>query len=83
MKTAIKTKYFEKYLWFSLSCKARPQGVQRLTDHRSRAGSQASAHKVNSCRLAVVRRRLVDHLSQKLKSSKLQKHMYNVMQDLL
>lgn len=51
------------YLGFSLSGEACPQGVQRLADHCSRARSQTPAHKVNSCRLAVIRRRVVDSLS--------------------
>ncbi len=62
----------ESYLGFSLSCEACPQRVQRLADHCSRAGGQTATQKVNSCCLAVIRRRLVDHLSQKLKTGKLQ-----------
>jgi len=60
------------YLWFSLSCKAGPQCVQRLADHCSRAGCQAATHKVNSSLPTVIRRRLVNHLGQKLEAGKLQ-----------
>lgn len=56
------------HLGFSLSCEACPQCVQRLANHCSRAGCQAATDEVNSCRLAVIRRRLVDHLGQKLKT---------------
>lgn len=51
------------YLGFSLSGEPCPQGVQRLADHCSGARSQTPAHKVNSCRLAVICRRVVDSLS--------------------
>lgn len=60
------------YLGLSLRGEACPQGVQRLADHCGGARGQTAAHKVNSGRLAVVRRRVVHSLSQELEADKLQ-----------